>query len=97
MLAGQFATPAPSAPEQAWLRRSISTAYYALFHRLVQESAKRWNGSTSSQLGLERTFKTEVAAKLSDARASFQKWDKINGTSVADEFLLSLMIGTKRG
>jgi uncharacterized protein (UPF0332 family) len=152
-LAGQLTTPAATDPEQAWLRRSVSTAYYALFHLLVQEAAQRWTGSAASRLGLERTFKhdqmkevsrvmstgswkgwsdprlpvppelleiaksfislqearhqadynnekrwthTEAAAKLSDARAAFQNWNKINGSPVADEYLLSLMVGKKR-
>jgi hypothetical protein len=152
-LAGHLTTPAATDPEQAWLRRSISTAYYAVFQLLVQEAAQRWTGSPASRLGLERTFKhdqmkevsrvistgswkgwstpqlpvpmelreiaksfiglqearhradynnekswtqTEVAAKLGDARTAFQNWKKINGSPVADEYLLSLMIGKKR-
>jgi hypothetical protein len=152
-LAGQLSSPVPADPEQAWLRRSVSTAYYALFHLLIQEAAQRWTGSPASRLGLERTFKhdqmkevsrvistgswkgwsipqlavppelrdiaksfiglqearhqadynnekqwtqTEVAAKLSDARTAFQNWKKINGSPVAHEYLLSLMIGKKR-
>ena len=45
----------------------------------------------------EKTWsKTEVAATLNDAHAAFQNWNKINGTPVANEYLLSLMIGKKR-
>jgi uncharacterized protein (UPF0332 family) len=152
-LADHLATPAASRSEQAWLRRSISTAYYALFHLLVQEAAKRWTGSPAARLGLERTFKheqmqqvskaisngtwvgwstphlpvppellaiaksfiglqearhqadyknekswtpNEVNAKLTDARNAFDNWKKIHGTPVADEYLLSLMVGKKR-
>ena len=152
-LAGHLAQPTQTDPEQAWLRRSISTAYYALFHLLVQGAAQRWTGSSAARLGLERTFRhdqmkevcrvistgswkgwstpqlsvpqelrdiaksfmglqearhqadynnekhwtvTEVSAKLADSQGAFQSWKKINGSAVADEYLLSLMIGKKR-
>lgn len=152
-LAAHLATPAAADPEQAWLRRSISTAYYALFHLLVQEAVQRWAGSPAARLGLERTFKheqmrevsrvvstgswkgwstprpsvplelravaksftrlqkdrhqadydneknwtlTEAEATVTEVRTAFQNWKKINGSSVADEYLLSLMIGKKR-
>jgi hypothetical protein len=39
---------------------------------------------------------TEVAAKFSDALTAFQNWKGISGSRVADEYLLSLMIGKKR-
>ena len=55
-LSGRLANPAPDDPEQASLRRSISTAYYALFHLLVQEAAQGWNGSPNVRVGLERRF-----------------------------------------
>lgn len=152
-LAGHLAAPTNAHPEQAWLRRSISTAYYALFQLLVQESAHGWTGSLATQFGLERSFKhdqmkevsrvistgswegwstppldvppelkdlatlfvglqearhqadynnektwtqTEATAKLQDARIAFKHWGKISGSPVADEYLLSLMIGKKR-
>ena len=152
-LADQLASPSPTDPEQAWLRRSISTAYYALFHLLIREASLRWTGSPASQLGLERTFKhdlmkdvsravsrgtwrgwsappltvsrelrevaeafaglqdarhqadynnqkiwsqAEAKERLSVAHSAFQNWKKIRGTPVADEYLLSLMIGKKR-
>ena len=55
-LAGRLANPAPAEPEQAFLRRSISTAYYALFHLLVQEAVQCWTGSTTARFSLERRF-----------------------------------------
>ena len=64
-LASHLTTPAATDPEQAWLRRSISTAYYALFHLLVQEAAQRWTGSQASRLGLERTFKHDQMKDVS--------------------------------
>ena|SRR5712671_6447201 len=152
-LAEHLAIPAVAGSEQAWFRRSISTAYYAVFHLLIQEAAQRWTGSTAARLGLERTFKhdrmqqvskvvsrgtwsgwstpqlplpqelriiaesfiglqearheadynnekswtsIEVDEKLADARTAFDNWGKIHGSPVADEYLLSLMIGNKR-
>jgi len=44
-------------PDQAALRRTISTAYYALFHLLIEDAAQRWQGSASAIAGIERTFK----------------------------------------
>ena len=32
----------PKRPRQASLRRAVSTAYYALFHLLITETAKNW-------------------------------------------------------
>jgi hypothetical protein len=55
-LADRLADPQPADPEQASLRRSISTAYYALFHLLLQEAVQCWNGTSGAQAGLERHF-----------------------------------------
>lgn len=43
-------------PTQASLRRAVSTAYYALFHLLVEDAAQRWQGSHEARGGLERAF-----------------------------------------
>lgn len=43
-------------PGQASLRRAVSTAYYALFHLLVEAAALRWSGSPESRTGIERAF-----------------------------------------
>ena len=43
-------------PTQASLRRAASTAYYALFHLLIQDAALRWDGSSESRSGVERAF-----------------------------------------
>lgn len=43
-------------PSQASLRRSVSTAYYALFHLLVEDAAQRWQGSPEACTGLQRAF-----------------------------------------
>jgi uncharacterized protein (UPF0332 family) len=41
---------------QASLRRAVSTAYYALFHLLIEDAALRWSGSSEAQTGMERGF-----------------------------------------
>jgi uncharacterized protein (UPF0332 family) len=43
-------------PSQASLRRAVSTAYYALFHLLVEAAALRWSGSPEAQTGMQRGF-----------------------------------------
>src|SRR6266849_1760735 len=43
-------------PSQASLRRAVSTAYYALFHLLVDEAALRWSGPPAARTGMERGF-----------------------------------------
>jgi uncharacterized protein (UPF0332 family) len=45
----------PSNPKQASLRRAVSTAYYALFHLLIDEAVSKWSVQRQrSQLA--RTF-----------------------------------------
>jgi uncharacterized protein (UPF0332 family) len=68
-LADRLAHPAPGEPEQASLRRAISTAYYALFHLLVQEAAQIWLHSTSAHFALERRFEHRVMKDVSRAVA----------------------------
>lgn len=41
---------------QASLRRAVSTAYYGLFHLLVEDAALRWPGSPEARTGIERSF-----------------------------------------
>jgi uncharacterized protein (UPF0332 family) len=75
-LAGRLANPAPTEPEQASFRRSISTAYYALFHLLVQEAVQCWNGSATARFGLERKFEHRTMKEVSNAvwRNSWRGW-----------------------
>src|ERR1700733_11358315 len=75
-LAGRLASPAPTEPEQASLRRSISTAYYALFHLLVQEAVQNWNGSSTARIGLERKFEHKTMKDVSNSisRNSWRGW-----------------------
>jgi hypothetical protein len=37
----------PSDPNQAALRRAVSTAYYALFHLLISETTLNWSRDSS--------------------------------------------------
>jgi uncharacterized protein (UPF0332 family) len=75
-LAGRLANPAPEDPQQASFRRSISTAYYALFHLLVQEATQSWNGSSSARVGLERKFEHKTMKDVSNTvlRSSWRGW-----------------------
>jgi len=41
-LATELADLAPGDPRQACLKRSVSTAYYALFHLLIAEATLNW-------------------------------------------------------
>jgi len=41
----------PSPPNQAQLRRAVSTAYYALFHKVVRAAAARFTGPGQEQSG----------------------------------------------
>lgn len=72
-LAGRLANPAPDEPEQASLRRSVSTAYYALFHFLVREAVQRLNGTDAMRAGVERRFEHSKMKSVSQSVAQ-DKW-----------------------
>jgi hypothetical protein len=76
ILAGYLANPSTNHPEQAWLRRSVSTSYYALFHLLVGDAVQCWNGSAGTRLGLERAFGHDNMNKVSHAvsQGSWKAW-----------------------
>ena len=57
-------------PSQASLRRAVSTAYYALFHLLIEEAALRWQGSSEARTGFERGFQHATMKNIS---IQFQK------------------------
>jgi hypothetical protein len=67
LLAGNLAKPRPEDPEQAYLRRSVSTAYYSLFHLLVQDAVQAWDGSAETRIGLERVFEHKRMKDVSKA------------------------------
>ena len=54
-LAAELANLDVAEPRQASLRRSISTAYYALFHKLIEESTANW-AHTGLRTELGRVF-----------------------------------------
>jgi uncharacterized protein (UPF0332 family) len=78
-LAAYLATSPFPAFEQASFRRSVSTAYYALFHLLVTEAAQHWNGSAEARLGLERAFNHSDMKKISEAvsKGSWKSWSTL--------------------
>jgi hypothetical protein len=76
VVAEQLANPSPNHPEQACLRRSVSTSYYALFHLLVGDAVRGWNGSVAARVGLERVFGHDSMKKISLAvsQGSWKGW-----------------------
>ena len=54
----------PNNPTQADLRRSVSSAYYALFHLLIFEACLNWSNDISRP-GLARMFDHGVMKKVS--------------------------------
>ena len=76
ILAGHLADPSTNHPEQAWLRRSVSTSYYALIHLLVGDAVQCWNGSVAARVGLERAFGRDNMYKVSQAvsKGSWRGW-----------------------
>jgi len=59
-LARELVDRNPAAPVEADLRRGISTAYYALFHLLVHESATRIVAIPDLRARVERSFDHRV-------------------------------------
>ena len=75
-LADRLADPAPTDSEQVSFRRSVSTAYYAVFHLLVEEAVQAWSGSPSARVGLERAFEHKNMKEVSRAiwQGSWRGW-----------------------
>lgn len=65
-LAAHMADPPEGVPQQASLRRSVSTTYYALFHLLIQDAALRWSGTPALRGRLERAFEHGVMKQASE-------------------------------
>jgi hypothetical protein len=63
-------------PSQASLRRAVSTAYYALFHLLVEDAGGRWRGSVEARTGLERSLPHGSMEKISRKfrNATWEDW-----------------------
>lgn len=60
-------------PTQASLRRSVSTAYYALFHLLIQEASSNWSRPDTRDY-LARAFEHKTM-KDASTRAENAKYD----------------------
>jgi hypothetical protein len=94
--ANHLATYEGANPSQAALRRSVSTAYYALFHLLVQDAAQRWQGSITAVSGMERAL-NHGPMKNSSIQFRNPKWTDWHGAvqSVLSA-LLSMLLGKPR-
>lgn len=68
-LAGQH----PTSLNQATLRRSVSTAYYALFHLLISETVANWSRA-SSRDALGRMFDHALMKRVSSGIADSHKF-----------------------
>jgi hypothetical protein len=80
-LADRLAKPTSSDPEQASLRRAVSTAYYALFHLLVAEVAQLWHGLSSIALSWKEAAIVALFA-ISVPGAGSRRADHAHETSV---------------
>lgn len=63
-------------PKQASLRRAVSTAYYALFHLLIDEAVGKW-GIPHQRSALARTFEHGSMAKVCE--------ESVNGFYIAQQ------------
>jgi len=74
--ANHLATYEGDSPTQASLRRAVSTAYYALFHLLLEDASQRWQGSPEARHGLARAFGHGQMneASLQFREATWQDW-----------------------
>src|SRR5580692_1579368 len=68
-------------PTQASLRRSVSTAYYALFHLLVQEASANWSRADTRDY-LARAFEHKTM-KDASTRAENATYDSSVSPQVA--------------
>ncbi|MEM1093453.1 MAG: hypothetical protein AAGJ10_02535 [Bacteroidota bacterium] len=70
--AQQLAKREPRRPKQASLRRAVSSAYYALFHLLVDEATKLMIGGKADRRPLRLTLRRAfVHAHMKDAARGF--------------------------
>src|SRR5690349_10876481 len=68
-------------PTQASLRRSVSTAYYALFHLLIQEASANWSRADTRDY-LARAFEHKTM-KDASARVENAEYDASVSPQVA--------------
>jgi len=78
--ANHLATYEGASPTQASLRRAVSTAYYALFHLLLEDASRRWLGTPEARHGLERAFDhgQMKKASLQFRGTTWQDWFGVN-------------------
>ena len=69
-------------PSQASLRRAVSTAYYALFHLLIEDAALLWSGSPEAQTGMERGYQ-HGSMKNTSIQFRKQTWQDWHGNRQA--------------
>ena len=60
-----LASKEPKNPKQASLRRAVSTAYYALFHLLIDEAVSKWAVERQRSV-LARTFEHDRMKSICD-------------------------------
>jgi len=94
----------PASHTQADLRRSVSAAYYGLFHLLISETIVHWR-LDSSRDGLDKMFEHRVMSKASD-RVLDSKLFPFDGEDpavvqklrkIAQDYLVSLLIKPRGG
>jgi hypothetical protein len=97
----------PNPPEEASLRRAVSTAYYALFHLLIGDAVGNWNREKE----IANTFillqdwrpladydsskiwsRDDVVEALSLGTEAFEKWALIRHEDLAQDYLLSFLL-----
>jgi uncharacterized protein (UPF0332 family) len=61
----------PRKPKQASLRRSVSTAYYAVFHLLCEEAAKRLVTGSGRDIHRDAIRRSMTHGRMADACKSF--------------------------
>ncbi len=72
---------------QAVLRRTVSTAYYAVFHLLTSDAAERWGGTLLEKGELERAF-SHGAMRTVSGQFSKGQWKYKGGQSASQPRML---------
>lgn len=73
--AHELAHKEPASPKQASLRRAVSTAYYALFHLLIDEAVSHWTVERQRSV-IARTFEHDRMKKVCTDVAERAKSDQ---------------------
>ncbi len=72
-----LASKEPENPRQASLRRAVSTAYYALFHLLIDEAVSKWAVERQRSV-LARTFEHDrMKSSCDDVLKNFKSGGKV--------------------